>query len=970
MAVLAINEYDSDPASAAQWEQYYNYVNDTVYQQVLPASTWTQKNISTITRLDGLVTVVTTAGHGISVGDGVTLAGVTDSTYDGDFIVTSVPTTSSFTFVQTGLDGASTAGTVDPTYPLWESRGTMAAVRDSIRGDDTLTRSKYLGRDYGTFLDEGLAWMRENYGDKFNDFVASDFGMMYAKYVSAAFDTLSWYMDREVSEWFYALLRLRSRIEELARMSAYKPRPATACTVDEDMTLDEGPYAFTFTMPKGTRWQGPGTLLFETAQDIIWAAGEVSKTAQPLIQGETISESFVANGEAHFQIELTSVPDGKFVAQDSVEVYVDGVEWDVVDFLPYDRLNQIEIVYGSDPPYGTFGDGVVGNIPVEGAAIIVKYIATQGTLGKAATRGTITALVDPLVVNNEVIPVTGDNPSTASGGEAIESLEEIRANAPAYFKTADRGVTKQDLTTLADIYSSGVYGTVAKAKANIVRGIADDLALQTLLANIDGHQADLEGYLDTINTDADTIDAAVAAIAVARGTVSTKGTDIDTEVASIKANVVTGKGSLESATGALDKVPYEEVVAQGDGSTSVWTGVQLEKFPIAPGTVVFWSDNFTVDHTGAAGDCDTTVGVLTVSGTPFLATDVGRSILIGSQLRQVTAFVSTNELRYSGEAIAGTGLLWELYQPQVSAIDDGNGGFTGTGINAGSCSISYSTGQLDVALSFPLEGGVDYGRNLLVQYGYEEQAARSFITTADGFFDDIDTDADDIDSLTDDIDTALTDIATEEGNITTATTDIRAQTALALTIPAAIEAEVDALELYLDEHLSGECKANIVIVQCLVTDEDGFYAAPTQVLLTAVKTDLEDHNVVPTTISTVSGYYNMVAVNMTVELKIADQYLYNTVKALVETAIDTLLKGRDYDEDLFRSDYYNIVVPNQDGVGGITGVSYANITITSTTFPDPANTGTAPSVDSNGNLLVNEDQIITKGTITYSEITS
>jgi hypothetical protein len=110
---------------------------------------------------------------------------------------------------------------------------------------------------------------------------------------------------------------------------------------------------------------------------------------------------------------------------------------------------------------------------------------------------------------------------------------------------------------------------------------------------------------------------------------------------------------------------------------------------------------------------------------------------------------------------------------------------------------------------------------------------------------------------------------------------------------------------------------------------------------------------------------------MTVQLKIASNYLYSNVQPLVEAAIDTLLKGREYDEDLRRSDYYNIVVPDLNtGVGGITGVSYANITITSTSFPDPANTGTAPSVDSNGNLFVTEDQVITKGTITYSEIVS
>ena len=87
----------------------------------------------------------------------------------------------------------------------------------------------------------------------------------------------------------------------------------------------------------------------------------------------------------------------------------------------------------------------------------------------------------------------------------------------------------------------------------------------------------------------------------------------------------------------------------------------------------------------------------------------------------------------------------------------------------------------------------------------------------DGNFDDIQTANDtiigDAPSDANSISAELLDLATQETAITDSVTVIRAQAALALTVPAAIEAEVDVLEAYLDEQLSGECKANIVTVR-------------------------------------------------------------------------------------------------------------------------------------------------------------
>jgi hypothetical protein len=67
-------------------------------------------NISNIVRNGNIVTVTMPAGYGFAQGQSVNITGVTDSSFDGTFIITSVaPTT--FTFAQFGGDTASGGGT-------------------------------------------------------------------------------------------------------------------------------------------------------------------------------------------------------------------------------------------------------------------------------------------------------------------------------------------------------------------------------------------------------------------------------------------------------------------------------------------------------------------------------------------------------------------------------------------------------------------------------------------------------------------------------------------------------------------------------------------------------------------------------------------------------------------------------------------------------------------------------------------
>jgi len=68
------------------------------------------ETIDTVERADDLVTVTTTAAHGLHAGERVTLHGVSDAAFHGDFTVTAAPTDTQFCVVHT--DGASAGGGV------------------------------------------------------------------------------------------------------------------------------------------------------------------------------------------------------------------------------------------------------------------------------------------------------------------------------------------------------------------------------------------------------------------------------------------------------------------------------------------------------------------------------------------------------------------------------------------------------------------------------------------------------------------------------------------------------------------------------------------------------------------------------------------------------------------------------------------------------------------------------------------
>jgi len=85
-------------------------------------------------RTANVVTITTTAIHNFSAGQAVTVAGVADATFNGTFTIASVPTTTTFTYAQTGSNGTSQSGTATPGFVAISS--SIPSRRVEVREDE------------------------------------------------------------------------------------------------------------------------------------------------------------------------------------------------------------------------------------------------------------------------------------------------------------------------------------------------------------------------------------------------------------------------------------------------------------------------------------------------------------------------------------------------------------------------------------------------------------------------------------------------------------------------------------------------------------------------------------------------------------------------------------------------------------------------------------------------------------------
>lgn len=284
---------------------------------------------------------------------------------------------------------------------------------------------------------------------------------------------MSYYLNMTANEMFLDTAQLRNSVISHAKLLGYTPRSRTGAEalVNVLITPPPGDTTTTLTLPRYTRFfseaidsvnynfitldsytstkSGANTFLFS---NVTIKEGEVVQT-QFLQDQNNPRQRFTIPSQSIDTSTLTTIVQASS-ANTSQEAFT------LADDLT--ELTSTSSVYFLDETEnGTytlyFGDGIFGKSLSNGNIVYLTYVDTNGSVANKANVFTLAATVGGFS-NTQISTL-----SKASAGSDRESIESIKFNAPIFYTTQNRAVTKNDYSSLLkrdypNIQSLNIWG--------------------------------------------------------------------------------------------------------------------------------------------------------------------------------------------------------------------------------------------------------------------------------------------------------------------------------------------------------------------------------------------------------------------------------------------------------------------------------------------------------------------------------
>lgn len=340
----------------------------------------------------------------------------------------------------------------------------------------------YTSRDYEAYRELMIQKLKEKMPE-YTDDSQTDAGIVILECLANGLDICSLYSDVIANDVLLPSTQDRRIACILARNLGYTPYNQTASITPQVFVLNNKKLSDTL-IGKGTvvttKVDSTMTALtFETVEDLIIPANCLGNETDDdgnyiytvdVKHGSTINEDLIGTsaGTAYQSFKLNFPK----VLTDSIELYVDEGDgaklWTQVDsFLDTDtEIDSNSKVYtvtadDFDVCYIEFGNGVRGKVPTEfDNGITANYRIGGGESGNVQANTIVV-----LETSNSAIDTTFNPVASTTLGHAKETIEEIKDNAPASFRTRDRAVTLQDYSDLIKVNNKGDLYAILNSKA-------------------------------------------------------------------------------------------------------------------------------------------------------------------------------------------------------------------------------------------------------------------------------------------------------------------------------------------------------------------------------------------------------------------------------------------------------------------------------------------------------------------------
>ena len=222
-----------------------------------------------------------------------------------------------------------------------------------------LINTNYTNQDFWSMKTRLVDFIKARFPNDFNDFVESDLAVMLIENCAFIADTLSFKMDQIANEIFIDTVSEVDNAFRLSLLVGFKPQPPIAsrslfsATINNLLETDlimPTPVAIDISTEDGAKTielfpaDASNNPIFD--EDILITAGNFTNTSIVGVEGRTITQTQIGSGNTNQTVVLNFAP----VIWNSVRVFVDGVEWEQVDFFT-DSQPRREFRLEFDPNY-------------------------------------------------------------------------------------------------------------------------------------------------------------------------------------------------------------------------------------------------------------------------------------------------------------------------------------------------------------------------------------------------------------------------------------------------------------------------------------------------------------------------------------------------------------------------------------------------------------------------------------------
>lgn len=321
----------------------------------------------------------------------------------------------------------------------------------------------YTSRDYESFRELLIQKLQEKMPE-YTDTSETDAGIVILEALANGLDILSLYSDVIANDIILPTTQDRSLAVILSKCLGYTPYNQSASIYPQVFVLSKIRNEETI-IPKGTvvcteESTDLATLYFETMEELVIPSGKLGDEKDEegnylytvdVQHGTTIEQDILGTSKETplqtFNLTYTEV------LTDSIELYVDEGEgqelWEQVEnFIDCDNTSKVYMVSVDEFDVCTiqFGNGIKGKIPTAYPSGIIANYRTGGGEVSNVNANTITEMDSSVAYIEETF-----NLSAKVYGHDKESIDSIKENAPASFRTRDRLITLQDYSDLLRI---------------------------------------------------------------------------------------------------------------------------------------------------------------------------------------------------------------------------------------------------------------------------------------------------------------------------------------------------------------------------------------------------------------------------------------------------------------------------------------------------------------------------------------